>query len=100
MHFLSFQRSECHVEEGGKCGCLQASRGDPPERGTVLHQDVHHCAHHRDQLPSRSRVQRGDSGWSEMQGNPACAKQSERADLFMEPLNEYTVFNVFLQMKD
>ena len=49
-------RCERHAEESGRGGCVQAARGDPPGRGPVLHQDVHHGAHDRDQLQGRRRL--------------------------------------------
>ena len=65
---LSLLRGERHAEEGGRGRGLQPSRGDPSGRRAVLHQNLHHCAHHRDQLPHRQGVRRGDGGWEEVQG--------------------------------
>jgi len=68
MFSLSWLRSEHHAEEGGRGGGLQPPRGDPAGRGQVLHQNLHHCAHHRDQLQHRRRIRRGDRGRAKVQG--------------------------------
>lgn len=59
-------RCEPHAEEGGGGGRIQTARGDQAERRALLHKDLHHHPHHRDRLPHRGGVQRGDGGRQEV----------------------------------